>query len=116
VYFEDGSSKAVRYFVRLADGAIFAANGRKVPNFNRQFGTLTTMYEFDWSGFEGVAKPDSQYEMVNVHGGSGYQTAVLKAVECRRCGSTMEKDRCTDVTCPYSDHPQSDERFKGPAD
>lgn len=78
VYFKTGSSRSVRYFVRIADGAIFAANSWKVPNLNRQFGTFDTMNEFEWGGYEGVAKPDSRFKMKPVGGGSGYQTAVLK--------------------------------------
>jgi hypothetical protein len=78
VYFESAgrSGKSVRYFVRVADGAIFAANGWKVPNLNRQFGRLDTINEFDWSGYEGRSKPDSQFKMVpTVH---PYATAVFK--------------------------------------
>lgn len=83
VYFQDmwdgkPSQKSSRYFVRVSDGAIFACEGWKTPNLNRQFGTLDTVEQFDWSGYEGVAEPDSIYVMKPVAGGSGYQTAVLK--------------------------------------
>lgn len=26
---------------------------------------------------------------------------------CKRCGNDLKRGRCTDVTCPFSDHPQS---------
>jgi hypothetical protein len=70
--------RSSRYFVRVADGAIFACEGWKKPNFNRQFGTLDTIDQFDWSGFEGRALPDSSFTMKMVPGGSGYMTAVPK--------------------------------------
>lgn len=29
------------------------------------------------------------------------------AKECKRCGSPLIKERCKDLTCPYSDYPQT---------
>lgn len=74
IFFDNGTQKMSRYFVRIEDGAIFACGGWKVPNLNRQFGTLTTMYEFDWSGYEGVAKPGSSFRMKVTSG--PYSTAI----------------------------------------
>lgn len=77
IYFEEtGGSKHSRYFVRVADGAIFACNGWKVPNLNRQFGTLDTISEFEWGGYEGVALPGSSFVMKTTSG--PYATAVAK--------------------------------------
>jgi hypothetical protein len=76
VFSRQGQSLAgsVRYFIRNQDGAIFAAEGWKKPNLRRQFGTLATMDQFDWGGYEAVAKPGSDYVMKPTRG--GYQTAV----------------------------------------
>ena len=75
----DGAAhRSARYFVRIEDGTIFASASWRAPNFKRSYGTLDTAEQFDWSGFNGVAKPDSIYEMVPTRG--GYFTAVLKNV------------------------------------
>lgn len=76
IYFDNGTQKMSRYFVEVATGDIYACEGWKKPNFNRSFGTLDTIDQFDWSGYEGVAKPDSQYKMVTTV--SPYATAVFK--------------------------------------
>jgi hypothetical protein len=69
-----GSS--VRYFVRLTDGVIFASASHNAPNFNRSFGTLWTINDFNWGGYEARAKFGTPWKMVPVKGGSGYLTAV----------------------------------------
>lgn len=69
-----GSS--VRYFVRISDGYIFASASRNAPNFNRSFGNLWTIGDFDWGNYEARAKPGTPWTMVPVAGGSGYMTAV----------------------------------------
>ena len=90
-----GSS--ARYFVRHEDGAIFASESYKKPNLKRQYGTLDTMTQFNWAGYNAVAWPDSDYEMQNMPGGSGYQRAVLKQKTCLGClGSGT--DSCIDDT------------------
>lgn len=66
--------KSSRYFVEKETGTIFACEGWKKPNLNRSYGTLDTIDQFDWSGFNGVAKPDSEYVMRGTAG--GYQTAI----------------------------------------
>lgn len=65
-----------RYFVRLQDGAIFAAASWGTANPRRQYGTLDTIDQFDWSGYLPFAKPGSNFVMVPT--GMGYHTAVPK--------------------------------------
>lgn len=69
---------SVRYFVRRDDGTgtIYAANSRTTPNFKRSFGDLSTVRDFEWGGFEGVAKPGTPWVMVPTK--FGYATAVPK--------------------------------------
>ena len=69
-----GSS--VRYFVEVATGVIFGSESWRKPNLRRQFGTLDTFQQFDWTGYEGKAKPDSEFVMVKTSG--PYYTAVRK--------------------------------------
>lgn len=66
----------VRYFVRLSDGVIFASASRKSPNFNRSFGTVFTIDEFNWGGYEARVKRGSPWTMVPTS--AGYMTAVPK--------------------------------------
>lgn len=70
------SYKSSRYFVQVSDGTIFASSSWKKPNFNRSFGTLDTIDQFYWGGYEGVALPNSIFEMKKTVG--PYSTAVLK--------------------------------------
>ena len=67
-----------KYFVRKTDGAIFACSSWKKPNFNRQFGTLYTIGQFEWGNYEGRANPGSDFVMVKTSG--QYATAVPLAV------------------------------------
>lgn len=77
VYRHDSSGhRSVRYFIAVEDGTIYAASSWKKPNPKRSFGTLDTIDQFDWSGYEGVALPDSAYYMKTTAG--PYATAVLK--------------------------------------
>jgi hypothetical protein len=74
IYFDNGTQKLSRYFVEVKTGNIYACEGWKKPNFRRQFGTLETIDQFDWSGYEGVALPTSNYVMRATVG--PYATAV----------------------------------------
>ena len=75
ILFDNGTQRSSRYFVEIATGNIYACSSWKKPNLNRWFGTLDETHEFDWSGYEARALPDSKYTMkVTRH----YQTAVLK--------------------------------------
>lgn len=69
-----GSS--VRYFVEIATGIIYASASWQKYNPNRSFGTLDTVDQFDWSGYEGKAFPTSDYEMIVTS--DPYYTARLK--------------------------------------
>ena len=71
---DDGQHCSSRYFVRVSDGAIFACESWKKPNLRRQYGTLDTIDQFDWSGYQGMAKPDSEFVMKATDG--HYFTAV----------------------------------------
>ena len=62
-----------RYFVRVADGTIFASASYKTPNFVRSYGTLDTIDQFDWSGYNAVALPNSNFVMKSTDG--HYMTA-----------------------------------------
>lgn len=64
----------VRYFVRLADGYIYASASRNTPNFKRSFGSLWTVEDFDWGEYEARAKPGTPWIMVET--ANGYMTAV----------------------------------------
>lgn len=55
---------SVRYFIRIADEVIFGAESFRKPNLRREFGTLQTTGQFDWSDYEGVSLPGSDYVMV----------------------------------------------------
>jgi len=63
-----------RYFVSQEDGTIFACDSWKSPNLKRSYGTLDTVDQFDWGGYNGMAKPGSDYGMVSTNG--HYSTAV----------------------------------------
>ena len=81
VYFQsmwDGEEgqRHSRYFVRVADGAIFACAGWKAPNFKRSFGTLDTIDQFAWGSYEGKALPGSSFTMKVTSG--TYSTAIPK--------------------------------------
>jgi hypothetical protein len=68
--------RAATYFVRVEDGAIFAAKSFKAVNKIRQYGTLDTIDQFDWSGYNAVALPNSNFTMRMTDG--HYMTAVPK--------------------------------------
>lgn len=74
LYFKVMVGGGVRYFVRKADGIIFAAAGRAAPCFNRSFGTLDTINDFHWGNYEPIANANTPWRMVPTRG--GYMTAV----------------------------------------
>lgn len=55
VYTEHGQ-KSVRYFVDRETGVIFGAASWKKYNPNREYGTLDTINEWDWSDYYAVSK------------------------------------------------------------
>lgn len=67
---------SAHYFVRVSDGMIFASASFKAPNFVRSYGTLDTIDQFDWSGYNAVALPHSNFTMKST--GGHYMTAVPK--------------------------------------
>lgn len=50
------TQKSVAYFVNKETETIYGAKSWKTPNFNRQYGTLDTMNDWDWSNYYGVSK------------------------------------------------------------
>jgi hypothetical protein len=76
VYSRITIEKGARYFVRVKDGAIFASKSFKTPTLARQYGTLDTIEQFDWSGYNAVALPNSNFTMRMTDG--HYMTAVPK--------------------------------------
>ena len=52
----NGESRSVRYFVERETGIIFGAKGWKAYNPNRQYGTLDSVADWDWSGYYGEHK------------------------------------------------------------
>ena len=76
VYSRITIDKGARYFVRVEDGAIFASKSFKAPTLARQYGTLDTTDQFDWSGYNAVALPNSNFTMRLTDG--HYMTAVPK--------------------------------------
>jgi hypothetical protein len=67
---------SVRYFVRLNDGMIFASKSWQAANFNRSYGTLDTIDQFDWGNYNPVAYDGTDFKMVGTS--MGYMTAVAK--------------------------------------
>ncbi len=52
IFYRDHSgSHYIKYFVERSTGNIYGANSITKPNFNRQYGTLATVGEWDWSGY-----------------------------------------------------------------
>lgn len=45
------TQRFIRYFVCKETGAIFGAESWRKPNFKRQYGTLDTIMDWDWSGY-----------------------------------------------------------------
>jgi hypothetical protein len=76
VYSRITIDRGARYFVRVEDGAIFASKSFKAPTLARQYGTLDTIDQFDWSGYNAVALPNSNFTMRMTDG--HYMTAVPK--------------------------------------
>lgn len=64
------------YFVRVSDGMIFASASFKTPTLARSYGTLDTIDQFDWSGYNAIALPNSTFTMKTTDG--HYMTAVPK--------------------------------------
>lgn len=50
------TSRGVSYFVEKETGIIFGAKSWKIYNPNREYGTLDTIDEWDWSDFYGKSK------------------------------------------------------------
>jgi hypothetical protein len=49
------TQRFIRYFVCKETGAIFGAESWRKVNFKRQYGTLDTILDWDWSGYYGVS-------------------------------------------------------------
>lgn len=56
VWGKSGSSRSVKLFVEKSTGNIFGAKSWKAYNPARQFGTLDTVAEWDWSGYYPASK------------------------------------------------------------
>jgi len=69
-----GSS--ARYFVEFGTGTIYGSESWSKPNLRRQFGTLGTVDQFEWGGYEAKAKPASDFVMIQTSG--PYFTAVRR--------------------------------------
>ena len=52
------------YFVDKSDGTIFGSKSCKAVNFNRSFGTLDTIHEWDWSNYYGIHKSGEERTLV----------------------------------------------------
>ena len=51
-----GSGCYVKYFVHKPTGRILGAAGWDAKNFNREYGTLDTINEWYWGGYDAVSK------------------------------------------------------------
>jgi|TARA_R110000868_G_scaffold46807_1_gene154268 hypothetical protein len=63
----------MRYFIDKQTGLIHPSASWKKPNLKRSFGTLDTVKDFDWGGYEAVSKPGTPWVMKTLQ---HYQTAV----------------------------------------
>jgi hypothetical protein len=63
----------MRYFVEKSTGIIYPSASWKTPNLKRSFGTLDTIEDFNWGGYEAVAKPGTPWKMKKLN---HYSTAV----------------------------------------
>ena len=45
----------IKYFVERSTGNIYGAESFNKPNFKRQFGTLSTVDDWDWRGYYAVS-------------------------------------------------------------
>lgn len=52
----NGTQTSVKYFIEVGTGYIYGAKGYKAYNPNRRFGTLKTIDDWNWSGYEGESK------------------------------------------------------------
>jgi len=53
--YNDNRSHYVMYFVDKSTGVIYGSESYKKPNFKRQYGTLDTIHEWDWSPYYAVS-------------------------------------------------------------
>ena len=67
---------SMRYFVRKATGEIFAAATFRAPNFNRSFGTLDTVNDFNWGDYSPRLHEEASARWTMKHTAMGYFTAV----------------------------------------
>lgn len=74
LYYRIDVGSSSRYFIRKTDGMIFASASTTTPNFHRSFGTLDTIADFAWGGYEARALPGTPWVMKGTR--NGYCTAV----------------------------------------